>query len=242
MRTVRPNTERDERPARGDPPRRLGFRLVSSDDPLHPDPETARRLAVFAGLVRGSAHNLVSRRAASELEQRHIPECVVLARLLPKDGPRTLDVGSGGGFPGLVIGICRPDVELHLLDSTAKKTAFLAEAAEVLGVTAQVHTGRAEALARTSQLGSSFDVVTARAVAPLAKLVGWTMPFLREGGLLYAMKGERWAEELDEAAPAITSAGASIVATPDDVLPPSDEPAEVIVPVEPRVVMLARSR
>lgn len=211
---------------------------------MHPDPETARRLAVFADLVRASPHNLVSRRALGELEDRHITECTTLARLLPHGAPRTLDIGSGGGFPGLVIGICRPEVELHLLDATAKKTAFLAETAAALGVVAQVHTGRAEELVRTPELGGAFGVVTARAVAPLAKLVGWAIPFLRPGGLLYAMKGERWEEELHEASAAIARVGASVVATPDEVLP---EPMSGPVGRDgvlggPRVVMLARSR
>jgi 16S rRNA (guanine527-N7)-methyltransferase len=202
-----------------------------------PDPATAAALERFAALVAASPHNLVSKRARAELRTRHVPECVHLAGLLPEGARRLLDVGSGGGFPGLVIAIVRPEIEVHLLDSTEKKTGFLRAAADELGLSVTVHTGRAEALARPP-LAASFDVVTARAVAPLDRLIGWTVPFLVPGGVLYAVKGERWQEELEEAAPTLRRHGALVVATPDD-LPQGDGPA---TEVRPRVVMLARAR
>jgi 16S rRNA (guanine527-N7)-methyltransferase len=200
---------------------------------LHPDPAVHEKLASYAALVRASEHNLVSRRARDELESRHVPECVRLAAMLPRGEHRLLDLGSGGGFPGMVLAIVRPELEVHLLDATAKKTAFLEEAAERLAVHVRVHTGRAEELAG-GELRGSFDIVTARAVAPLERLVAWGMPFLAPGGLLCAVKGARWAEELAAAAAAIARSGASVVATPDDVeAPPAGGP-------QPRVVMLAR--
>jgi 16S rRNA (guanine527-N7)-methyltransferase len=203
---------------------------------LHPDPATDAKLAAFGEFVRRSEHNLVSRRAREELTTRHIPECVHLATLLPQGEQRLLDLGSGGGFPGLVLALVRPDLEVHLLDATAKKTAFLAAAARELDVPVHVHTGRAEELASRPDLANSFDVVTARAVAPLRRLVGWAVPFLRPGGLLYAVKGERWEEELEEARPTIAKLGVSVVATPNDVAGTEVRPD----PVHPRVVMLAR--
>ncbi|WP_052664964.1 16S rRNA (guanine(527)-N(7))-methyltransferase RsmG [Nitriliruptor alkaliphilus] len=203
---------------------------------LHPDALVRERLTRFAALVRASEHNLVSRRAREELESRHLPECVRLADVLPRGEQRVLDIGSGGGFPGMVLAIVRPDLEVHLLDATAKKTAFLAAAAQELGVHVTVHTGRAEELVRGASLAGGFDVVTARAVAPLDRLVTWAVPFLRPGGLLYAVKGQRWAEELEAARTAIAKLGASVVATPDDVHTPGDDLADL----QPRVVMLAR--
>jgi 16S rRNA (guanine527-N7)-methyltransferase len=204
---------------------------------LHQDPDTDAKLVAFGQLVRASEHNLVSRRARDELTTRHIPECVQLASLLPQGEQRLLDLGSGGGFPGLVLAVVRPELEVHLLDATAKKTAFLAAAARELGVQVQVHTGRAEDLAGEPDLASGFDVVTARAVAPLRRLVGWAVPFLRPGGLLYAVKGERWEEELEEARPTIAKLGVSVVATPTDV---ADAEGGSPDRVHPRVVMLAR--
>ncbi|MEX1178399.1 MAG: 16S rRNA (guanine(527)-N(7))-methyltransferase RsmG [Nitriliruptor sp.] len=200
-----------------------------------PDPATAERLQRFADRVRASEHNLVSRRARDELESRHIPECVALARMLPQGSQRVLDIGSGGGFPGLVLAIVRPELEVHLLDATAKKTAFLSETSRELQVPVTVHTGRAEELQR-GQLAASFDVVTARAVAPLERLVAWAVPFLRRGGVLYAVKGERWAEELEAARSGLARAGASVVATPDDVPNATGPEGEPL----PRVVMLTR--
>lgn len=203
---------------------------------VHPDPVVRERLERFAALVRASEHNLVSRRAREELETRHVPECVRLAEMLPRGQQRVLDVGSGGGFPGMVLAIVRPELEVHLLDATAKKTGFLASTAVELGVAVQVHTGRAEELARDPAMAGGFDVVTARAVAPLDRLATWSVPFLRPGGLLYAVKGERWSEELEAARGTIAKLGASVVATPDDVHNAGATPDGSL----PRVVMLAR--
>lgn len=121
-------------------------------------------------------------------------------------GGKVLDVGSGGGVPGIPLAIARPDLEVTLLDATAKKVAFLEAVAAALGlrnVTALA--GRAEALARAR--AGAFDAVTARAVARLEALLPWTAPFARRGGRLLFIKGERAAEELAEAAPAMARAG-----------------------------------
>jgi 16S rRNA (guanine527-N7)-methyltransferase len=204
------------------------------------DPTTTDdRLARFAALVASSPHNLVSRSARAELSSRHVPESVAVASLLPAGSARLLDVGSGGGFPGLVIAIVRPELEVHLLDATAKKTGFLRAAADELGVRVTVHTGRAEELARTD-LAGSFDLVTARAVAPLRRLLPWTIPFLRPGGMLYAIKGDRWQEELDAATPSLRDVGARVVATPDDLDAAPPQPALDTGPSRPRVIMLSR--
>jgi 16S rRNA (guanine527-N7)-methyltransferase len=201
-------------------------------------PPQAAQLAEFADLVATSPHNLVSRRARSELRTRHVPEAVELARMLPHGPAKVLDIGSGGGFPGLVIAIVRPDLDVHLLDATQKKVGFLREAVEKLGLDARVHHGRAEELAREPALAGQYEMVTARAVAALRDLVALTIPFLAPGGVVYAVKGERWREELDAAAPALRAAQASVLATPDDDTPTGTAPGGH----RPRVVMLGRSR
>lgn len=191
----------------------------------------------FATLVRTSPHNLVSARAREELWERHIAESLAFAELLPDRG-RFLDLGSGGGFPGMVVALHGPDRTVHLLDATRKKTVFLRETAATLGIDVRVHTGRAEALG-SGELGATFDVVTARAVAPLVTLVGWAVPFLRSRGSLYAIKGERWAAEVDEALPEIERCGLVVHATPadDERFGPTSHRPEA-----PRVVMLRRVR
>jgi 16S rRNA (guanine527-N7)-methyltransferase len=108
-----------------------------------------------------------------------------------------LDVGSGGGVPGIPLAIARPDLHVTLLDATEKKVAFLRAVVAELGL-ANVDTvcGRAEDV----DLGATFDVVLARAVAKLPTLLGWTAPFAKRGGRLLLIKGERAEIELKAAA------------------------------------------
>ncbi|MFP4147886.1 MAG: 16S rRNA (guanine(527)-N(7))-methyltransferase RsmG [Nitriliruptoraceae bacterium] len=196
--------------------------------------ELSPPLQQLAALILASPHNLVSRAAREELESRHIPESMRLAMQLPRSERhlRLLDVGSGGGLPGLVIALERPDLEVNLLDAKQKKVEFLRQAASALGLRVTVHHGRAEELART-ELAGRFDLVTARAVAPLDRLLPWTVPFLRPGGLLYAVKGERWEQELLEARPALEAGGATVVETPDTAQSSGEE--------GPKVILIARS-
>jgi 16S rRNA (guanine527-N7)-methyltransferase len=198
--------------------------------------QQAAQLRAFATRVRESPHNLVSRRARDELETRHVPEAVALAQLLPAGQHRLLDVGSGGGFPGIVIAIVRPDLDVHLLESTRKKVTFLEEVATELGLDLRVHHGRAEELARRDDLAGGFDLVTARAVAALEDLLDLTLPFLNADGVLYAVKGERWAEELATAERALRRVGGVVLATPED-LPAMDGETDH----RPRVVMIGRA-
>ena len=206
------------------------------------DAELHDRLERFAALIAGSPHNLVSRAARAELTSRHIPEAVSFAGSLPGPG-RLLDLGSGGGLPGMVIAAVRPDLEVHLLDATAKKVAFLEDAATALGLTVTVHHGRAEDLGRTGLRGR-FDVVTARAVAPLDRLVALAAPFLTTGGTLHALKGDRWRQELEDAATAIRRCGLRLQAVPEDDGPDGSGtpgPGATSDGPRPRVVVLART-
>lgn len=196
------------------------------------DSDLQERLSRYAELLRGSPHNLLSPRGLDELEARHFPESVRFATTLPTV-KRVLDVGSGGGLPGLVIGMVRPDLDLHLLEATGKKAQFLDAAAAALGIQATVHHGRAEVL-HEGELAGTFDVVTARAVAPLDRLVRWTAPFLRVGGRLHAIKGERWRVELEAAREACAQEGMRLVEEPDG----ADDAGDTLLP---RVVVLERS-
>lgn len=169
-------------------------------------------LEIYADLVRSSPHNLMSPRGLVELETRHIPECLALARLLPAGS--LVDIGSGAGLPGIVVAIARPDIRVTVVEATAKKARFLGEVAERLGLDVTVVNARVEAVAE--QLAGGSDTATARAVAPLDRLVRWAIPLLRPGGLLYAVKGRRWEEELEAARTAVERAGGEIVAVPPD--------------------------
>lgn len=168
----------------------------------------------YACLVESSPHNLMSPRGLAELRERHIPESLALAGTLPPGPARVVDVGSGGGLPGLVVALVRPDLQVTLVESTKKKARFLAAAADELGVRVEVIPERAEWLAEREPAG--FDLATARAVAPLDRLVPLVLPLLRPGGSLYAVKGRAWAEELDNARAVLTASGAEVVSTPDE--------------------------
>lgn len=169
-----------------------------------------------------------------ELEERHIAESAALAGLLPIGTTRLrlIDIGSGGGFPGVVIAILRPDLDVTLLDARKKKAEFLQGVAAQLQLDVTVLRGRAEDLIRRGHEGT-YDLATARAVAPMARLLPWALPFLRPGGMLYAVKGERWQEELDEAAPELRRFDARVVGTPEEL--------RSVAPDAPRTVIVRRS-
>jgi 16S rRNA (guanine527-N7)-methyltransferase len=208
--------------------------LRSADYDRKMTPDQRELLERFADAVRSSPHNLVSSAAREVLWERHVLESVGLSRLLPSPGSAAtlLDVGSGGGFPGLVIAIMRPDLAVTLLDSRQKKAGFLRETAHGLGLHSVVLQGRAEEFAQDEVHRSRYDLVTARAVAPMKQLLAWTLPFLAPGGLLYAVKGVRWREELEEAEAALQRHRARVVFTPDDPNP--------TVPGAPRTVIVTR--
>lgn len=114
-------------------------------------------------------------------------------------GAEVLDVGSGGGVPGIPLAIARPDLRVTLLEATQKKAIFLADVARALGLdNVSVIAERAEQV-QDSELTGAFDAVTARAVAKLAVLVPWTAPFARDGARLVFIKGQRADQELREA-------------------------------------------
>ncbi|MGQ0845940.1 MAG: 16S rRNA (guanine(527)-N(7))-methyltransferase RsmG [Sporichthyaceae bacterium] len=152
------------------------------------------------GVVRG----LIGPREVPRLWERHILNCAVLADGIPP-GSRIADVGSGAGLPGVVVALVRPDVEMVLIESLQRRCDYLAETLDRLALAnATVVRGRAE---ECRDLRGSFDVVTARAVAPLVRLVPQTVPLLRPGGCLLAMKGDTAQEEIEAARAAMRKAG-----------------------------------
>lgn len=162
--------------------------------------ERYAELLATEGTVRG----LVGPREAPRLWDRHLLNCAVLAELLPV-GSVVADVGSGAGLPGIVLGVARPDLSIVLIESLARRTAFLDEVVDELQLArVTVARGRAEELAgRIAQP----DVVTARAVASLDRLVRWCLPLLPIGGRLLAMKGSSAGDEVAEHAAQIRRAG-----------------------------------
>jgi 16S rRNA (guanine527-N7)-methyltransferase len=139
--------------------------------------------------------------------ERHALDALSLVPLLAHvpAGGRLVDIGSGGGVPGIPLAIARPDLRVTLVEATQKKARFLAKVSDDLGLAnVTVHARRAEDLA-AGPLAGQFDVVTARAVARLARLVPLVAPFARAGGRLLLIKGQRAEEELEEARAALAA-------------------------------------
>jgi 16S rRNA (guanine527-N7)-methyltransferase len=164
--------------------------------------ETAERLDRFVALlVQWQARiNLIATSTRATLWTRHIADSLQLIALAP--GARTwADLGSGGGFPGLVIGCALagiPGARVHLVESNAKKAAFLREAVRITGAAAAIHAVRIADFVKTPP--SPIEIVTARALAPLAELVAAAYPLLKSGAEGIFPKGQDIGAELTEAA------------------------------------------
>lgn len=159
----------------------------------------------------GVRRGLVGPREAPILWERHVLNCAQLADHLPASG-RVVDVGSGAGLPGMILAIRRPELRVDLVEPLLRRVSFLMEVVERLGLAQQVRVirGRAEDPAVLATAGRA-DWVTARAVAPLGRLVRWCLPLTCDGGTLLALKGARAAEEIMAARDEIASAGARVV-------------------------------
>jgi 16S rRNA (guanine527-N7)-methyltransferase len=146
------------------------------------------------------AKNLVSSATLTDVWTRHIADSLQLFGLAP-EAETWLDLGSGGGFPGLVIGIClaeRGHGKIHLVESNSRKCAFLRHAARLTGAPVTVHQARIEDV--VEDFSGKVDVVCARALAPLPLLLDWSNELLRSGALGLFPKGQHLDSELTEAA------------------------------------------
>jgi 16S rRNA (guanine527-N7)-methyltransferase len=139
--------------------------------------------------------------------ERHLLNCGVVAELL-EPGERVADIGSGAGLPGIALAIAKPGLRIVLIESLLRRTEFLRMAVAGLGLDAEVVRGRAEDAAVRESIGG-FDAVASRAVAPLDKVTRWSLPLLRPGGRMLAIKGERAPDELREYRRVMTGLGAA---------------------------------
>jgi len=156
------------------------------------------QLLATAGVERG----LVGPREVGRLWDRHLLNCAVVAELIPP-GARVVDLGSGAGLPGLVLALARPDLSVDLVEPMARRTAFLAEAVALLQLDAvHILRTRADGVAE-----AAYDVVTARALAPLHRLVPMALRLAKRGGVLLALKGAAVEAEVAAAREAIAAAG-----------------------------------
>ena len=157
--------------------------------------ETLDRLQALAELLTRWTQriNLVSKSTLPDLWRRHILDSAQLADHIPKTARSLADLGSGGGFPGLVLS-AMTDLDIHLIESDARKCAFLREAARTMGKTVTIHNIRIEAAPALSA-----DIVSARALAPLDQLLGYAYPILAPSGICLFLKGTSLETELTAA-------------------------------------------
>ncbi len=158
--------------------------------------ETLARLKVYADLLLewNERHNLVARSTLPDLWHRHILDSAQAEPLIPAEARTLADLGSGAGFPGLVLAAMRPQLAVTLHESTGKKCDFLREAAQRMGLAVTVSNARIEALPP-----SAFDVVTARALAPLPQLLSYAAPLMGPNSVCLFLKGQNLGSELTEA-------------------------------------------
>ncbi|MFT4202144.1 16S rRNA (guanine(527)-N(7))-methyltransferase RsmG [Gordonia sp. (in: high G+C Gram-positive bacteria)] len=160
-----------------------------------------------AAVTRG----LIGPRETDRLWDRHILNCAVVGELF-EAGERVVDIGSGAGLPGIPVAIARPDLRVVLVEPLLRRTTFLSEVVDDLGlVNVTVVRGRAEEKEVVEEYGGA-DAVTSRAVAPLDRLVRWSAPLIRVDGRLVAMKGSRAQAEIDEHGAACAKAGVADLA------------------------------
>jgi len=203
-------------------------------------PEVVRygELLADVGVTRG----LIGPREVPRLWERHLLNCAVLSEVVP-EGVTVCDVGSGAGLPGIPLALTRPDLRITLLEPLLRRTNFLREVVELLGLDhVTVVRGRAEEV-----LGKlpPVHVVTARAVAPLDRLAGWGVPLLRPYGEMLLLKGDTAEEELKHARAALGKLGVvdtSVLHVGEGVVDPLATVVRVEVGESPGGVRFAAKR
>lgn len=172
---------------------------------------------------QATVRGLIGPRETPKLWERHIINSAVVGEAI-EEGVTVADIGSGAGLPGIPLALARPDLNVILVEPLLRRTTFLNEVVEDLELSnVTVIRGRAEDKNVRQEVGQ-IDVVTSRAVAPLGKLAGWSLPLVKSGGAMVALKGSTAREEIDRDAKLITKAkgvnprvvevGASVLDTP----------------------------
>jgi 16S rRNA (guanine527-N7)-methyltransferase len=180
-------------------------------------------------LLANQRMNLTRITDPDQARVRHIGDALTILPHMPADGSRLVDVGAGGGVPGIPLAIARPDWTVVLVEATRKKAEFLKQTVQTLGLTnVQTVNMRAEDAGR-GEWRETFDIAVARAVTTLDWLAEWCLPLVRVGGKVLAMKGPRHAEEFAGAAKAIRATGGASPRVHPVALPGTD--GQVIVEI-----------
>lgn len=187
--------------------------------------EQEERFRVYTGLLTewNGKMNLTAITDPEGIAVKHfLDSALLLKAFAPAQGESVLDVGTGAGFPGVPLGILRPDLRLTLLDSLNKRLAFLEALRKELGLCAELVHARAEEAARQAQYRGKFGFVTARAVAAMPVLCEYCLPFLKPDGVFAAMKGRVSPEEDAGAKKAAAALACRVEAVKEYALPAGD--------------------
>ncbi len=176
---------------------------------LHLSEKSLEKLKAFFDLLveQNKVMNLTRITDECEAALRHFADSLSASIFIQKNA-KVLDVGTGGGFPGMPLAICREDLDITMIDSREKKIRFVKQAAQELDIgNASAFHARAEEAAHKSGLRESFDIVVSRAVANMETLSEYCLPFLKSDGKFIAWKGKACEDELDKAKPHISLLG-----------------------------------
>lgn len=199
---------------------------------VEPPAGAVARLEEYARLLleKNQVMNLTAITEPQQVARLHVLDCAALLGVCALEGKRLLDVGTGAGFPGVVLKILVPSLDVTLLDSLNKRLDWLEETCGALGLAGirTVH-GRAEEKSRGDAFREQFDVVTSRAVAELRTLSELCLPYVRPGGVFLAMKSVDSDEELSAAGGAIAALGGRLREKRDYRIPGTDVRHRVIV-------------
>lgn len=172
--------------------------------------EAIERLNIYGNLLLSwnEKMNLTAITEPGEVLYKHFYDCLLFFGAVGvEENAKIIDVGTGAGFPGMVLKIARPDIKITLLDSLGKRVTFLDEVSGELSLTAQTLHLRAEEGGRKPELREQFDIACARAVANLNTLAEYCVPFVKPGGVFVALKGGEPQEEVKNSAAAFKILG-----------------------------------
>lgn len=178
----------------------------------------------------GEPRGIIGPRDVGIIWERHILNSAAIVpfiRQVAGEGPTIADIGSGGGFPGIIVAACMPKAKLTLIEPMERRVEWLHEVVDELGLT-NVRIMRARSEEAIAQ-HRHFDVVTCRAVAPMTKLSGWTLPLLRTGGHLVALKGRSAQAEIDKAAKELKKRKGANPRVLEAPVGPGLEPTHVVI-------------
>lgn len=195
--------------------------------------DLGKKLEIYARLLKewNDKINLTAITDDEGIALKHFLDCLLVSKAAQfKSGDKVIDVGTGAGFPGLVIAAAFPDVQVTLLDSTGKKLKAVENIRQEMGVqNAEVIHMRAEDAGKKPEFREKYDFATARAVAELRVLLEYTLPFVKVGGTFLSLKGASAVDEIDGAKASLKTLGGKIEGINEFILPGGDKRAIINV-------------